>query len=158
MAHTSEPVAEAWEYVRSVVRENYSNYMESPDGMTVKVERTTKIWDETLSFAVSAEHKQFLFYITPGLPVPPADLPAVVEYVSRANDGLRIGNFEVDFQERYVRFRSSIAFTGARLTEALIKAAIAPAEVAVDTYMPGLINVITGEQSPVEAVNAIEYG
>lgn len=157
MARDPDAVTEAWEYVRAVTGERYPNCTESPSELTVKAKRTANIWNEDLYFVVKSDGEQFLFYIVPDLPVPQEDLPGVMEYVTRANAGLRIGNFELKLQERLLRFKSSIAFTDARLTEALIKAAIIAAEVAVDTYVPGLINVITGEQSPLEAIEAIEY-
>lgn len=100
--------------------------------------------------------EQFLFYAMAPTKVPEAARAAVAEFLTRANYGLRIGNFEMDYADGEVRYKSSLDFENALLTPALIRNTIYPAVQTLDRYMPGLMTVIYGGQTPAEAVQAIE--
>jgi hypothetical protein len=69
---------------------------------------------------------------------------------------LRIGNFEMDYNDGEIRYKSSIDFEAAELNPALVKNAIYPAVHTMDFYLPGLLSVMYGHQEPAEAIDAIE--
>ncbi len=100
--------------------------------------------------------EQFLFYVMAPVKAAEAARPAVAEFITRANYGLRIGNFELDYNDGEVRYKSSLDFEGAILTAALIRNAIYPAVQTMDRYMPGLMGVMYGNKTPVEAIEEIE--
>ena len=104
------------------------------------------------------EYEQFLFYAIAPLKVPEAARPAAAEFITRANYGLRIGNFEMDFSDGEVRYKTSLDFEGETLTAGLIKHAIYPAVQTTDRYLPGLMGVIYGDKAPVEAIADVEGG
>jgi hypothetical protein len=99
---------------------------------------------------------QFFFYAIAPLKVPSESRDAVAEFITRANYGMRIGNFELDYDDGEVRYKSSLDFEGAELTPELIARAIYPAVGTMDRYAPGLMSVVYGDQTPVEAIAAIE--
>lgn len=109
-------------------------------------------------FQIKIELEQFLFYIAPTLTLMPDMLPAVAEFIARANYGMRIGNFDLDYAHAKVVFRSSINFKGVPLVEQLIDNAISPALAAYDEFFPGLVEVIAGIETPERAIRLIEYG
>jgi hypothetical protein len=80
----------------------------------------------------------------------------VAEYITRANYGLRIGNFEMDYSDGEVRYKSSLDFEGEPLTPKLIKNAMYPAVHTMDLYLPGLLGVMYGNKTPAEAIREIE--
>ncbi len=100
--------------------------------------------------------EEFLFYIVAPVRVPSADRPAVAEYVARANYGLRIGNFELDYADGEVRFKSSINFEEEQLTSGMLRNAIYPALHTLDRYLPGLLRVSFGGATPLEAIEEVE--
>ena len=111
----------------------------------------------TACFAqIVIEREQFLFYVLAPVKAPEEARPAVAEFITRANYGLRIGNFELDYRDGEVRYKSGLDFEGTLLTPALIKYAIYPAVQTMDRYLPGLMSVIYGNRSPAEAVTDIE--
>ena len=57
-----------------------------------------------------------------------------------------------------MRYKSSLDFEGALLTPALIRNAIYPAVQTLDRYLPGLMSVIYGGQTPEVAIQTIEGG
>lgn len=46
---------------------------------------------------------------------------ALAEFLTRANYGLFIGNFEMDWQDGEVRYKTSIDVAGDRLSTALVQ-------------------------------------
>jgi hypothetical protein len=98
----------------------------------------------------------FLFYALAPIKVPDEKRLIVAEYLTRANYGLRIGKFELDFNDGEVRYKSSLDFEGETLSHAWLQHAIYPAVQTMDRYLPGLMNVLYGGVSPAEAVAEIE--
>ncbi|MBP8974021.1 MAG: YbjN domain-containing protein, partial [Anaerolineae bacterium] len=82
--------------------------------------------------------------------------PAVAEFLTRANFGLRIGNFELDYHDGEVRYKTSLDFEDEKLTPALIRNAVYPAVTTMDRYLPGLMKVVYGGRTPYEAIEEIE--
>lgn len=100
--------------------------------------------------------EQFLFYAMAPVKVPEELRAEVAEFITRANYGLRIGNFEMDFRDGEVRYKSSLDFEGAELTAPLIKHVIYPAVQTMDRYMPGLMQVLYSDTTAAEAISEIE--
>jgi hypothetical protein len=112
---------------------------------------------EVACFAqVRVDLDQFLFYVVMPVRVPEHMRAAVAEYLTRANYGLRIGNFEMDYSDGEVRYKSSLDFEGSELTPALIRNAIYPAVQTMDRYMPGILAVIFGGKQPEDAIAEVE--
>lgn len=105
---------------------------------------------------IRTDLEQFLFYVIASVKAPPEQRTAVAEFITRANFGLRIGNFELDYGDGEVRYKSSIDFEGQPLTKRLIKNAVYPAVQTMDRYVPGLMQVLYGNVSPETAIAQIE--
>ena len=105
---------------------------------------------------VRIELEEFLFYCVAPVRVPSEVRPAVAEYLTRANYGLRIGNFELDYSDGEVRFKSSINFEGEDLNFGMLRNALYPAVHTLDRYLPGLLRVSFGGATPLEAIEEIE--
>jgi hypothetical protein len=112
---------------------------------------------EVTCFAqVRVDLEQFIFYVVMPVRAPAQVRLAVAEYLTRANYGLRIGNFEMDFDDGEVRYKSSLDFEGVELTSGLIRNTIYPAVQTMDRYLPGVLSVVFGGKSAEEAIEAIE--
>ncbi|MGC9521979.1 MAG: YbjN domain-containing protein [Anaerolineae bacterium] len=105
---------------------------------------------------IRVDLEQFLFYVIAPVKAPEEVRADVAEYITRANFGLRIGNFELDYRDGEVRYKSSLDFEGETLTPGLIKHAIYPAVHTMDFYLPGLLAVMYGNKTPAEAITDIE--
>jgi hypothetical protein len=105
---------------------------------------------------VNVELAQVYIYVVSPDAVPEARRSAVCEFITRANYGLRIGNFELDFRDGEVRYKSSLDFEGAELTNALLRNLMYPAVQTVDRYQPGLQRVAFEDAHPDAAVADIE--
>jgi hypothetical protein len=112
---------------------------------------------ELVCFAqVRVELEQFLFYAVLPVRVPENMRLAMAEYLTRANYGLRIGNFEMDFEDGEVRYKSSLDFEGESLNYSLLRNTIYPAVQTMDRYIPGMMGVIYGGKSPEQAIDEVE--
>ena len=80
----------------------------------------------------------------------------MAETITRINYGLPVGNFEMDYSDGEVRFKTSVDVSGGRMTMALFEALLRRNMVAMDQYLPALEAVRDGRQSPEEAVRAVE--
>lgn len=99
---------------------------------------------------------QFVFYSILDVNVPPNRRQAMAEFLTRANYGLVIGNFEMDFNDGEVRYKTSIDVEGDRLTSALIKQLVYVNVLMMDRYLPGIMSVAFGNGEPARAIAEIE--
>jgi len=112
---------------------------------------------EVTCFAqVRVDLEQFIFFVVMPVRAPAHMRMAVAEYITRANYGLRIGNFEMDFEDGEVRYKSSLDFESVELTPGLIRNTIYPAVQTMDRYLPGVLAVVFGGKSAEEAISMIE--
>ena len=84
-------------------------------------------------------------------------LPAA-EYLTRANYGLIIGNFELDMEDGEVRFKTSIDVEGAALASAMVRQLVFSNLRAMNQYLPGLAAVVEGKSSAKQIVSRVEGG
>ncbi len=100
--------------------------------------------------------QQFVFYSVCSIKAPAAKYFTVAEFLTRANYGMIIGNFEFDFRDGEIRYKTSIDVEGDTLTLALIKQVVYPNVLMMDRYLSGLMKVIYGGLSPEAAIELIE--
>ncbi|HEY9078312.1 MAG TPA: YbjN domain-containing protein [Anaerolineaceae bacterium] len=99
---------------------------------------------------------QLIFYSIFPVNVPPETRHAAAEFITRANYAMNIGNFEMDYDDGHVRFKTSIDVKGELITETMIRQLIYLNVLTMDRYLPGLMRVIYGGILPSEAVAEIE--
>lgn len=105
---------------------------------------------------VYVDIEQFVFYVYAPIKAPQTARQQAAEFLTRANYGMRIGNFEMDYADGEVRYKSSVDFEHATLSGELVRNAIYPAVRMMDDYLPGLLSVIYGGKTPEEAIAEIE--
>lgn len=101
---------------------------------------------------IRLEVEQFAFYVIAPVRAPEEMRGAVAEFLTRVNYGLWIGNFEMDWRDGEVRYKSSVDFEGMGLTPQLIWNTINPAVRTMSCYLPGLLSIIERGQSPEQAL------
>lgn len=105
---------------------------------------------------VRVDLEQFVFYVVAPVKAPEEVRPGVAEYITRANYGLRIGNFEMDYGDGEIRCKTSIDFEESTLDNYLIKNAIYAAVHTMDFYLPGLLSVMFGNDNPEQSIAETE--
>jgi len=110
-----------------------------------------------LCYADVEEDKDWLIFYS-YLPVnAPADkMQTVAEFIARANRGMRIGNFELDFEDGEIRYKTSIDIEGGELTNKMIHNLLQANLSTMDRYFPGVMELIYSEKSPRDLIQKIE--
>ncbi|MBS0016100.1 MAG: YbjN domain-containing protein [Arthrospira sp. SH-MAG29] len=99
------------------------------------------------------EEKQITVYSIFPVKVPDYKRQNISNFVTRANYGMVIGNFEMNFYDGEIRYKTSLDVAGDRLTPALIKHLIYTNVSTMDKFLPGIMSIIYGNISPEEAIS-----
>lgn len=110
----------------------------------------------TCQVGVLEDRQQVVFLSICPLEAPPDHRHAVSEFIQRANYGLFVGHFEMDFDSGRVQCRTGIDVEGSALTIPLVRNLVYLNVVLMDKYLPGLTLMINGQGSPAAAIRAIE--
>ena len=113
-------------------------------------------WNCYAQIRVTREVEQILFYSVLPLNVPVEKRSAIAEFITRANYGMALGNFELDFNDGEVRYKTSIDVTDQDIAANLLRPLIYTNVLMMDKYMSGLIAVVYADVPPAEAVKQIE--
>ncbi|MBD1831483.1 YbjN domain-containing protein [Cyanobacteria bacterium FACHB-472] len=105
---------------------------------------------------VREKQEQFVFYSVCPVNAPENKRMAIAEFITRANSGTIVGNFELDFADGEIRYKTSIDVEGDRLSPALIKQLVYANVTMMDEYLPGIMSVIYSDVSPADAIAQIE--
>jgi hypothetical protein len=102
------------------------------------------------------QQEQFVFYSVCPVNAPENKRLAMAEFLTRANSGMIIGNFELDFADGEIRYKTSIDVQGDFLSFELIKQLVYANVTMMDEYLPGIKSVIESDVSPEDAIAQIE--
>ncbi len=105
-----------------------------------------------------------MFYSICPVTVPAEYRPAMAEFLTRANYGLRMGNFEMDFEDGEVRYKTSIGVESIPLDLLeqstwdlnLFKGIVYPNVLMMDWYLPGIMRVIASNETPAAIIAEIK--
>jgi len=105
---------------------------------------------------VVEERQRFLFLSSLANYVPKLMRLEAAEYLTRANFGMEVGNFEMDFSDGTVRYRTSVDVEGGELTPVMIKNLVYVNIAVMDQYLPGLTRVVKEGLEPEKAIAEVE--
>ena len=102
------------------------------------------------------QSEQAIFYSVVLEPTPPEHRLEVMKFVTLANYGMQVGNFELDLEDGEVRFKTSIDVEKVDLTEGLLNNMVELNILMMGLYFDGLIAVMRGGMSAEEAIAEVE--
>ncbi|MHC5673518.1 GTPase [Nostoc sp.] len=132
------------------------NYTEIEPGEALRLEVKMENSNYTCYAIVNEKNKTFLFYSNSPVKIPKNQYLQIAEFLTRANYGLNIGNFEMDFRDGEVRYKTSIFLGDNELDYPVIRRIVYSNLSTIDDYFPAIMKVIYGGMSAEEAVNQIE--
>ena len=131
--------------------------------------KITKRDDHSYTFGFRGENNRYDFFALIGernntlcvysvLPMqsPENKLAEIAEFLHRANYGMIIGNFELDFRDGEIRYKVSIDFQENAVNPDDINEMIDCALAMSDRYIPGIGGVVFGGQSVKDAIEMVE--
>ena len=99
--------------------------------------------------------EQFLFYSVCPVRVPAAKRPFMTEFIARANYRQRVGNLELDYENGEIRYKTSLDPGGAALSAPLLRRAVYANVLAMDHYLPAIMDVLYADAAPKTAVETL---
>jgi hypothetical protein len=103
------------------------------------------------------EEAQYLcFYSILPFNVNPNRKEFLAEFLMRANFGMKIGNFEMDFEDGEIRYKTSLNLGHIDINSAIIERLIYSNLSMMDIYLPGIMKVMYADISPQEAIVEVE--
>ena len=71
---------------------------------------------------------------------------------------MAVGNVEMDFSDGEVRYKTSVDLEDVEIAGRLVRNMIYTNVLTLDRYIPGLMRMLTGGVSPVEAIQEMGPG
>ncbi len=106
---------------------------------------------------VSEELGQFRFYSVAPMRIPEQQRLTVAEFITRINYGMGMGNFELDFSDGELRYRTSTEVEDGDLPDTIMARLVYVNVLAMDEYLPTIMSISYGQVSPLEAIkNLVE--
>ncbi len=115
---------------------------------------TTAQW-KVVAFVLD-EEQQVIVYSECPVAAPAGQVTPMAEFITRANFGLLLGNFEMDMDSGVIRYKTGIDVEGGTLTTQMVRHLVYANIQGMDRYLPGIMAVLTGGVSPAEAIEQAE--
>jgi hypothetical protein len=110
-----------------------------------------------VAYAQSREEQdQFVFYSVCQMNTPEERRRPVAELLTRINYGLVDGNFELDFRDGEVRYKTSIDVENDRLSTALVRNLVVLNLQMMDRCLPSIMAVMFGGVAPEIAAQQVD--
>ena len=90
--------------------------------------------------------------------VPEGARSSIAETIARANYGLQVGSFEMDFDVGEIRFQAAQILMEGSLEEDVIDRLMGTTMSMLDMYLPAILSVIYGNELPKDAIRCAEAG
>jgi hypothetical protein len=129
-----------------------SEILEGRTTLTMRVTMPAGTWDVFVD--VRETESQLTIYSVAPFNVPKEKLADMAEFQARINYGLIIGNFEMDWDDGEIRFKTSLDFKNDRLSDTLLGQLFNANLRNMNLFFPGLEAVIDGIKSPLEIMDS----
>jgi hypothetical protein len=102
------------------------------------------------------DQSQLIFYsVCPNAAPEDRRIPAM-EFITRANYELVVGNYEMDLRDGEIRYKTSVDVEGTEISPALIRQVVYFNVMTMNKYLPGLMSVLYANVTPEQAIRQIE--
>lgn len=108
------------------------------------------------ALAAISPAEQFVLYLMFGFTASAERRDECARLFTRINWVLTVGDFQLDYDDGAIRFRTSLDFADADLTEPFIRNAVSGAMAAVEAYANAVADVVARGKSATEALVAVE--
>lgn len=131
-------------------------YIQLEDRPVLSLNYTGKHASWTCYAQAREEQQQCIVYSVCPVTAPAERRAALAEFITRANYGLIIGNFELDFEDGEIRYKTSLDAEGLTLSPIVLKNLINANVSTMDQYLPGLLTLLFADASPREMIDRVE--
>jgi hypothetical protein len=149
-------MGEMFDVINKFFTDNEWYFMRLDDRPVLQMGFQGKNGKWTCYASVDEEQRIFFFYSVCPIVIPEENRPAVAEFTTRANYGMKIGNFELDYNDGEVRYKTSVDVDNVPFVPQLISNMVYANVWTMDRYLPGILSVVYGNTLPQEAIAKVE--
>jgi hypothetical protein len=102
---------------------------------------------------IRESEKQIAFFTICGINTPENKKPEICALLTRLNFGKFLGNFEMDYDDGEIRYKTSMYYGDIKLDDDVIERLVMTNIMTMDISLPSIMSLIYGDISPVEAYN-----
>jgi len=132
------------------------NYSTKPENSLIRTTGTGSNGTFQIVIDLKEADSILIVYVFMPCKVPQNKRLDIAEYTARANYGVMIGNFELDFRDGECRYKGSIDYSGGVLVNGMISELIGKSAYTMNRYFPGMMRVIYGNIDAKSAIAEIE--
>lgn len=148
----------AYEKLIQHLDEHEVRYLANSDSSSIYAEFRGEVGTYRIIAAVDAEIGLFQVFGYSPVRVPAGARPAIAETLARANYGLKLGKFELDFHDGELRFQAAQILSDDNLDDNIIGRVMGTTIAMLDMYLPAVLSVIYGNELPEDAIRCVEAG
>ncbi len=114
---------------------------------------------KTVDYLIRIREDDFIVYAVSSISADendPEGLNKLAEFFCRANYGIRNGNFEMDYSDGEIRYKSYVDCEDITPSDAMIRNGLYVPATMFERYAAGILAVLFGGSDPEEAVRACE--
>jgi hypothetical protein len=131
-------------------------YLTSGDNQTVWADFRGVVGSYRVVATVDAADGVFQVFGYSPVYVPEGSKPAIAETLARANCGLKVGKFEMNYDQGEVRFQAAHILADNSLEDETIRRLMGTTMSMLNVYLPAVLSVIYGNELPKDAVACVE--
>lgn len=146
----------AYEKLLEHLDEREVSYLTNGESRSICADFRCEVGSYRIIAAVDAESDLFQVFGYSPVRIPAGARPAVAETIVRANQGLKVGKFELDYDAGEVRFQAAQILTEDSLDERVIDRLLGTTMSMLDMYLPAMLSVIYGNELPQDAIRCVE--
>jgi hypothetical protein len=146
----------AYEKLIQHLDERDVKYMANSDTRSIYAEFRGEVGTYRIIAAVDAEADLFQVFGYAPVRVPDGARPSIAETLVRANYGLKVGKFEMDWNDGELRFQAAQILSDGNLDDDVIGRLMGTTIAMLDMYLPAVMSVIYGNELPQDAIRCVE--
>lgn len=146
----------AYEKLIQHLDERDISYLANGEGRSICADFRCLVGSYRVIATVDEECRVFQVFGCSPVQVPEGARPAIAETIVRANFGMRVGKFEMDYDQGELRFQAAQILTDDSLEEAVIDRLMGTTMSMLDIYLPAVLSVIYGNELPADAIRYVE--
>lgn len=109
-----------------------------------------------LRVTMIVEDAMLQVFTHPANKIPPSYRQLIIEAITRANYGLKLGNFEMDLEDGELRYQTAIPLGDVFPDDDVLDHILFVGGAMIDRYMPAFLSIVYGNEDVKLAVTAAE--
>lgn len=131
------------EAVKSIAKEAGWNIQEWKGMIKIDADSSNGTWQTFCK--ILEDEKRFCYYSLCPVNVPVDKIPYLAEVLTRINYGLKVGNFEMDYDTGEIHFKTYVDFYGEEDEKRAVTQCIYANTMTFDSYFSKILQAIHGE-------------